>query len=280
MKLDTYDTKELFEIFTNSNTGVIKIIQQKAAEFESLIDKIVESIKQGGRVFYIGAGTSGRIGMLDALDVLPTFGENNWFKYSMAGGDQAILQSLEGYEDDFELGYNDAKKNNISNKDVLIGLSASGNTKYVKGFLTYAKEVKGYTALIANFDNGSCVEVCDKYIFIPVGQEVILGSTRLKSATAQKIILNNISSITAIKLNKVYDQYMINLTPINIKLQKRSIDMIVKITNCDYQLANSTYNQAEQNIPLAIIMIKNKVDLTKAKKIYQDNDFNLRKCIE
>ncbi|MGZ9756885.1 N-acetylmuramic acid 6-phosphate etherase [Mycoplasma sp. 394] len=277
--LDTLNYKQLVNIFAESNKDVIKAYNNLKKDIIQLAKQCVKVIKKNGRIFYVGAGSSGRIALLDALDILPTFGELNWFKYSMAGGDAAILASLEGYEDDYNLGYSDAKKENINNKDLIIGLSASGNTKYIKGFFVYAKTTNAKTTLIANQKNGDCESVSDDVIVGDVGKEVISGSTRLKAATLQKLILNTISSITAIKLGKVYDDLMIDLIPKNEKLVKRSIDILKQITHISALDAQKLYSEADQNIKVAAIMHLNKVDKINAIKLLKKSHNNLREVI-
>ncbi|WP_426461190.1 N-acetylmuramic acid 6-phosphate etherase [Mycoplasma hafezii] len=278
-KLDVYSVKHLVDKFEKSNEVVLEAIK---AENETLLEIIVQAINtidNGGRVIYVGAGTSGRIGMLDALDVLPTFGEKKWFKYSMAGGDAAILKSLEGYEDDFELGESDTIKKKVDQNDFIIALSASGNTRYCAGFLKQAKLLGAKSALICNKKGGLIEKYSDLNMCIKVGDELIKGSTRLNAATAQKIVLNMISSITAIKLGKVYDQYMIDLTPINEKLVKRSIQIISDIAMCSETKAAEAYETADKNVKLAIVIAALNIDKHEAQKVLKMHNGNLRKAI-
>ncbi|WP_322876408.1 N-acetylmuramic acid 6-phosphate etherase [Mycoplasmopsis felis] len=279
-KLDTLSDSELINIFDHSLIDVDLAYKNMSNEIINVVNKCVDSIKKGGRIFYVGAGSSGRIGMVDALDILPTFGEDNWFKYSMAGGDQAILKSLEGYEDDFDLGMVDAQNNNINENDLIIGLSASGNTKYVNGFFVYAKQKNAKTALLTNQTDGICFENTDIILYGNTGSEIIEGSTRLKAGTLQKIVLNTISSMTAIKLGKVYNNYMIDLTPINEKLVKRSIQILSEITNLNYNDALNLYNEGNQNIKLSAVMYLKKVDKITAQKLLKKYNYNLRELIE
>ncbi|WP_027120948.1 N-acetylmuramic acid 6-phosphate etherase [Mycoplasma leonicaptivi] len=278
-QLDQLNYHELFDEFNYSFMDVQKEFYNLKNLIIELSQLCVNTIKNKGRVFYVGAGTSGRIAMLDSLDILPTFGEYNWFKYAMAGGQQAILKSLEGYEDDFELGKKDAKKFKINQNDLIIGLSASGNTRYVNGFFVFAKEVFAKTVLISNQDSGLCLQNTDLALISHLEPEIIDGSTRLKSATLQKMILNTISSTTAIKLGKVYNNYMIDLTPINEKLVKRSINIIQKITNLSFEDANNLYKKANKNIKIAIIMFFKQVDFIDAKKLLKEFKNNLRDII-
>ncbi|MBN4083466.1 N-acetylmuramic acid 6-phosphate etherase [Mycoplasma sp. CSL10137] len=279
-KLDKYELNELNNLFVEANYKVADTYKEHSKDIEKIASMCIESINKNGRVFYIGAGTSGRIGMLDALDFYPTYGEKNWFKYVIAGGDDAVLDSLEMNEDDFKLGESNAIENKINKNDLVIGLSASGNTKYVKGFLAKSKEKGSKTVLISNNKNGAIEEFADFTLVLELGNEVISGSTKLKAATMQKLILNSISTMTAIKTGKVYDEYMIDVKPINEKLVKRSINMIVDIANVDFDYAKEKYNEARQNAKTAIVMILKNIDYKQAVDLLNKNNSNLRKVIE
>lgn len=277
--LDKKTINELLELYWLNQKDIIEKLMNKNTILEKIITFSVNSIKEKGRVIYIGAGTSGRIGMLDALDVLPTFGEKNWFTYQMAGSDEAILKSLEGYEDDYELGRNDAINLNINKSDLLIGLSVSGNTKYVDGFFSVGTEVSAKKVLITANKNGLISKSSDLIFEFESNPEFIQGSTRLKAGTIQKILLNAISTITAIRLNKVYDDLMIDLTPINEKLVNRSIEIVKQITNCDFNTAKEIYLDVK-NVKLACIMIAKKVDKIKANQLLEKCNNNLREALE
>lgn len=277
--LDKKNIRELIDLYWINQKDIIEKLMNKNNILEKIIAYSVDSIKENGRVIYIGAGTSGRIGMLDALDVLPTFGEKNWFTYQMAGSDEAILKSLEGYEDDFELGEKDALKLNINKNDLLIGLSVSGNTKYVDGFFSVGTQVLCKKVLITANKNGLISKSSDLIYEFESNPEFIQGSTRLKAGTIQKILLNAISTITAIKLNKVYDDLMIDLTPINEKLVNRSIEIVKQITNCDFNIAKEIYLEVK-NVKLACIMIAKKVDKIKANQLLEKCNNNLREALE
>lgn len=279
-ELDQMSILELIDEFDSLNYQTLKAIEEKRYEIEKICELSVSSIKSNGRVIYVGAGTSGRIALLDSIDVWPTFGENNWFKYSMAGGDEAILKSLEGNEDNLELGFLDAQKMQIKENDLIIGLSASGNTRYVFGFMQFAKQVKAKTVLITNKQNGICEELSDLVCLIQLGDEIIQGSTRLRAGDAQKMILNKISTITPIKMNKVYDNLMIDLKPINKKLINRSIEIISRITNVPIELAQEYYEKSNNDIKLACIMIVKNVSYEESKLILEQNNHNLRKSLE
>ncbi|WP_406614386.1 N-acetylmuramic acid 6-phosphate etherase [Mycoplasma corogypsi] len=278
-QLDILKTDELVELFNKQNMEAYQIYNSQQAKITKLCDLAYKSVKNGFRVIYVGAGTSGRIGLLDALDVLPTFGEANWFTYSMAGGSEAILASLEGYEDDAELGVNDAKNLDVKAGDLVVGLSASGNTKYVYGFMQHAESVGAKIALVTNKQGGRCEELSDLVVDLVVQNEIVQGSTRLLGGTLQKMVANTISTVVAIKMGKVFDEWMINLTPINEKLVARSIDIIARIVNCATEVAAKAYKEAHDNIKVAIIMLVKKVNANEAKSILEKNHNNLRKAM-
>ncbi|SYV97107.1 N-acetylmuramic acid 6-phosphate etherase [Mycoplasmopsis edwardii] len=198
----------------------------------------------------------------------------------MAGGNQAVLKSLEGFEDDYQLGFNDAKRMNVNQKDLIIGLSASGNTKYIKGFFDFGKSQNAYNVLIENKLGGACEGVSDFILFVDTGKEIIDGSTRLKAATAQKLILNMFSSIGAIKNNKVYNDLMIDLTPINEKLVLRSYQIISLINNVSLEKAKEYYELADYNIKQACVMLKYNINKESAKNLLDKSNNNLRKALE
>ncbi|WBP84291.1 N-acetylmuramic acid 6-phosphate etherase [Mycoplasmopsis edwardii] len=279
-ELDKLSIKNLVNLFNETNLEVHQALKNIEGDLELIIQKIIKTIQNRGRVIYVGAGSSGRIGLLDALDVLPTFNEENWFTYSMAGGNQAVLKSLEGFEDDYQLGFNDAKRMNVNQKDLIVGLSASGNTKYIKGFFDFGKSQNAYNVLIENKRGGACEGVSDFILFVDTGKEIIDGSTRLKAATAQKLILNMFSSIGAIKNNKVYNDLMIDLTPINEKLVLRSYQIISLINNVSLEKAKEYYELADHNIKQACVMLKYNINKESAKNLLDKSNNNLRKALE
>ncbi|EFF41080.1 N-acetylmuramic acid 6-phosphate etherase [Mycoplasmopsis alligatoris] len=267
-ELDKLSTLELVEIFNGSTYDVIKALEASKHVQTQIINQAVKSINKGGSVIYIGAGTSGRIALLDALDVETTFGEKDWFKYQISGGDKSVLSSNEGTEDDYNLALKELKKFKITKNDFIIGASSSGSTRYILGGIEYAKKLGAKSALITSKKNSVIGKITDYELVLETGEELIAGSSRLKAASALKIVLNNISSISAIKLGKVYNDLMVGLKPNNDKTYNRCIEMICKISHCNLNEAKSCFDLADQNVIYAIIMKVKNLSLQKAKELY------------
>ncbi|ADE19638.1 N-acetylmuramic acid 6-phosphate etherase [Mycoplasma crocodyli] len=284
-KIDELEIEELVETFNNSTYDVIKALEVSKKQQKAIIEQAIKSISQGGSVYYIGAGTSGRIGLLDALDIATTFGESNWFKYQISGGDKSVLTNNEETEDDTSLAIKELEKLNLMPNDFIIGMSASGTTKYVYEAILFAKDKGCKTALICSICNSNISKIVDFELALKTGTELIEGSSRLKAATALKIALNNISTISAIKLGKVYNGLMVGLKPNNIKTYTRCLNMISTIANCDIDEAEKFFKASEENVSLAIIMKVKNVSLDMAKKLFvtsnsqQGSYGNLRKII-
>lgn len=235
------DQMSVLELLTNINTEdqkIAQIIEQQIPKIEKLVKAIVKKMQLGGRLFYIGAGTSGRIGILDASECPPTFGvSHDMIIGIIAGGDIAIRKAVENAEDDTEQAWKDLEKHQISNLDFVIGIAASGNTPYVLGGLRKAKELNIKTGSISCNSSGLIAQVADYPIELVVGPEFLTGSTRMKAGTAQKLVLNMISTSVMIKLGKVKGNKMVDMQLSNEKLVKRGIKMIIEELNIEYDLA-------------------------------------------
>jgi N-acetylmuramic acid 6-phosphate etherase len=234
---------------------------------------IVDRMKKGGRLFYVGAGTSGRLGILDAVELIPTFSvEREKIIALIAGGKDAIFIAHEEVEDNFNIGAKDIRKYNINNIDSVIGIAASGNTPYVLGAIEEAKKHGALTiGLICIIDSLLGKEV-DIAIAPIVGPEVITGSTRMKAGTAQKMVLNMISTTAMIKLGKVYSNLMVDLNPTNYKLRERAKNIFVEITNANYETAAEYLKKTDYNIKAAIIMYQKGVTLEKAFELLKEKE--------
>jgi N-acetylmuramic acid 6-phosphate etherase len=216
---------EAINIEDNKVANAVKIA---LPQIEKLITAIVTSVKNGGRLFYIGAGTSGRLGVLDASECMPTFGiGHNLIIPIIAGGEKALTQAIEGAEDDEQQGWKDLQKFDINSKDIVIGLSASGTTPYVLAALNCCKHHQITTAIITCNNNTPIASIANYVVEVIVGPEIIAGSTRMKSGTAQKMVLNMISTTLMIQLGRVEDNKMIFMQPVNKKLQQRSIHILL-----------------------------------------------------
>jgi N-acetylmuramic acid 6-phosphate etherase len=227
--LDKMSTTELLININAEDKKVAQVIEQQIPSIEKLVDAIVPKMKLGGRLFYIGAGTSGRIGILDASECPPTFGvPDDWIIGIIAGGDTAIRKAVENAEDDFDQAWKDLSAFSISDLDVVIGIAASGNTPYVIGGLQKAKEHHIITGSISCNSDSKISEIADFPIELIVGPEFLTGSTRMKAGTSQKLALNMISTSVMIKLGRVHGNKMIDMQLSNKKLVKRGIKMIVE----------------------------------------------------
>lgn len=242
--LDKMSTNELLLNINKEDKKVATIIENQIPEIEKLVDSIVAKMKLGGRLFYIGAGTSGRIGILDASECPPTFGvPDNWIIGIIAGGDSAIRKAVENAEDDIDQAWRDLSAYAISNLDVVIGIAASGNTPYVIGGLQKARENNITTGSISCNSESLISKEADYPIELIVGPEFLTGSTRMKAGTSQKLVLNMISTSVMIKLGRIYGNKMIDMQLSNKKLVKRGIEMIVDQLNIDKKLAAKLLEQ-------------------------------------
>ena len=233
--IDKMQTSEMVKIMQEENLNAVNAINTELDAISRSIDKIDERMKKGGRLFYIGCGTSGRLGVLDAAECPPTYGVDYDLVIGiMAGGDKAIRKAVEGAEDSFETGYEDIKKYNITENDSVIGISVAGGAKYVLGAFKCAKE-NGALIIALTCNANSKIELeADISIHPDTGAEVVTGSTRMKAGSSHKMILNMISTSVMIKLGHVYENLMINLKPSNEKLYKRMITIVSDITGKDY----------------------------------------------
>ena len=255
--LDSKSISEILHIINAEDQKLSDKVKEVIPEIEQTVLITRNAIRNGNRIYYVGAGTSGRLGVLDASEIPPTFSAPNYFFNGIiAGGDKALRKSIEGIEDQPEKAINDLKSVNLKANDVVIGISASGAAKYVKASLDYGKSIGAKTVyLICNHEPFLSVK-SDIIIKINTGPEVITGSTRMKAGTATKMVLNMISTTTMIQLGKVYDNLMIDLMAVNDKLIDRGIRIIVQLTGVDYQLANSKLLEADKSVKTAIVMIK------------------------
>ena len=241
-KYDELEKMSLIDLLTNINLEdetVARSVNKKIPQIERLVKIIVKQIKIGGRLFYLGAGTSGRMGIIDASECPPTFGvDHNLFIGLIAGGDSAMRKAVEFAEDDVNLGWQDLKDYNVNTKDIVIGIAASGSTPYVIGALRKCQLNNITTSCIVCNINSSVSEVSDIPIEVVVGPEFITGSTRMKSGTAQKMVLNMISTSVMVLLGKVKGNQMIDMQLSNNKLIDRGIKMLMKEINIDYENAS------------------------------------------
>jgi N-acetylmuramic acid 6-phosphate etherase len=238
--LEQKSVNELLTIINNEDKTVPFAVEKAIPQIEKLTNAIIDKLLAGGRLFYIGAGTSGRLGIVDASECPPTYGVPHDLVIGLiAGGDTAIRKAVEFAEDSFLQGWLDLKEFNINEKDVLVGIAASGSTPYVIGALKQAKQNNITTGCIVCNPNSEVAYYADYPVEVIVGPEVVTGSTRMKAGTAQKLTLNMITTATMIKLGRVVDNKMVDMQLSNNKLVERGINMIMKETGCTYETAKN-----------------------------------------
>lgn len=268
MQIDTLSAYEIVQIINNEDKQVPLVIEKVLPQIAQAVEKIVEAFQQGGRLVYIGAGTSGRLGVLDASECPPTFGVSpEMVKGIIAGGERALRHPIEGAEDNKEAGKQDLQAVEFSPKDVLVGIAASGRTPYVLGALAYAKQLGATTVSIASNPNSAMSQIADIVIDTVVGAEVLTGSSRMKSGTAQKLVLNMLTTASMILIGKCYQNLMVDVQASNQKLVARAIRIVMQATECSREIAETTLALAENNAKLAIMMILADLDKDGAEQL-------------
>ncbi|HHQ8781349.1 TPA: N-acetylmuramic acid 6-phosphate etherase [Clostridioides difficile] len=268
LQIDKEDTLGIIELINNEDKTVAYAVEEQKESIAKAVNIIVDRMKQGGRLFYIGAGTSGRIGILDATECPPTYGVDfELVQAIIAGGNQAIFKAIEGAEDDKELGKQDIIDRGVTSKDVICGIAASGRTPYAIGAMEYAKELGCAVLSITMNPNSEMSKKADLPINIIVGAEVIMGSTRMKSGTAQKMVCNMLTTASMVKMGKVYSNLMVDVKTSNEKLVERAKRIIMIATNVKYDVAEKFLEEADNSVKLAIFMIKSGLDKDSAKSI-------------
>ncbi|MCH1625949.1 N-acetylmuramic acid 6-phosphate etherase [Fredinandcohnia sp. SECRCQ15] len=279
--IDQLSTLEIIKLMNDEDSTVASVVQMVLPQIELAVEAIYHSLKNNGRLFYIGAGTSGRLGVLDAAECPPTFcTPPDMVQAIIAGGETAMFTAVEGAEDSKEQGAIDLKARGFTKSDVLVGIAASGRTPYVIGALQYAQKLGSSTISLACNENAEISQYADHKIEVVVGPEILSGSTRLKSATAQKMILNMLSTTTMIKLGKVYDNLMVDLHASNLKLVERSRRIVMEITGVTYEEAQKILDETNQKVKPAIVMLMAGVSAEKANEVIEQANGFTRKAIE
>lgn len=261
MNIDTLPTQDILKLINNEDKTVAYVVEEVIPQIACLVDECLKRLLKGGRVIYIGAGTSGRLGVLDASECPPTYGVSfDLFRGLIAGGYPALLKAQEGAEDSPDLCQQDLKELNLNEMDTVIGLAASGRTPYVIGGLQYANEIGALTAAISCVHNAQISQYAKFAIEAVTNAEVVTGSTRMKAGTAQKLILNMISTSLMIKYGKVYQNLMVDLQPTNQKLIIRSQKIIKEATGCSDEEAIYYLKESENNVKLALCMYLSQKD--------------------
>lgn len=266
MNIDSLSTLEMIRLINREDHRVAEAVSLVTEEIAKAVDVIADRLSKGGRLIYCGAGTSGRLGILDAVECPPTYStEPEMVQGLIAGGYPAIFKAVEGAEDSKELGVEDMKGINFAAGDVLVGVAASGRTPYVLGCMEYAKELGAVTVSVTCCPGSVLDTYADIGIAPAPGPEVVTGSTRMKSGTAQKMVLNMLSTGAMIKLGKVYGNLMVDVKPSNEKLIRRCVTIVCAATECDEATATAALEQCEYRPKIAIVMVLMGVGAEEAK---------------
>lgn len=280
MHLDEMSVEEIAQLMNKEDQGVPEAIQQAIPEITELIEAVIRAFKKEGRLIYIGAGTSGRLGILDAVECVPTFGTSPEKVVGLiAGGEKAIKDAVEGAEDSEELAIEDLKSLHLTKDDLVVGIAASGRTPYVIGGLNYAKEIGAQTGSLSNNKNTKISAIADYPIEVVTGPEVLTGSTRLKAGTAQKLVLNMVSTISMVKIGKAYENLMVDVLATNEKLVDRAKRIIVEATGVGYEEAEKVFDEAG-SVKLAIVMILSGASREDSKRALEETDGFVRASIQ
>ena len=281
MNVDCLSALEIVQLMNEEDKQVPLAIEKCLPQIAQAVERIVAAFQQGGRLVYIGAGTSGRLGVLDASECPPTFGVSpEMVKGIIAGGERALRHPIEGAEDSKTQAVVDLQTIQLSSKDVLVGIAASGRTPYVIGALEYAKSLGSVTVSIASNPNSAMANIVDIAIDTVVGPEVLTGSSRLKSGTAQKLVLNMLTTASMILMGKCYQNLMVDVQASNEKLKARAIRIVMQATDCDKALAEETLKQADQNAKLAIMMILSGLERTQAEALLEKHHGKLQLALK
>lgn len=281
MEIDSVSTIEMLQLINNEDKKVALAVEKEIGNIAKAVDIIVEKLQEGGRLIYIGAGTSGRIGILDASECPPTYGTDpELVQAFIAGGEKAIVKSIEGAEDDSELGIKDLKFAGFNSGDVLVGIAASGRTPYVLGAMEYARSIGAVTVGISNNLDSRLNQIAEIPICPVTGPEAVTGSTRMKAGTSQKLVLNMISTGVMIKYGKVYENLMVDVKASNDKLIERCKNIVMEATGISYEAAAEILYETNYNCKLAIFMVISELDMNDAKRILDENKGYIRKALE
>ena len=279
--IETQSIREILRYMNDENRKITDAIEQCIPEIEKVIAGVVQAFEKGGRLIYLGAGTSGRLGVLDASECPPTFGVSPEMVVGIiAGGDYALRNAIEGAEDDETLAERQLRELDLVKEDVVIGISASGRTPYVAAGLTYAKEVGCFTGAISNSPNALISNIASVGIEAITGPEVVTGSTRMKAGTAQKIILNMITTTAMIQVGKIFKGYMVDVQPTNLKLKQRATNILANITHLSQEDARRVLEENDFDLKVAIISQIHHISAKEAEQLLQANQMNIVKAMK
>jgi N-acetylmuramic acid 6-phosphate etherase len=278
--IDECSTEQMLRLVNQQDSLVPEAVAAEIPQIVKAVDNLYQVLSGGGRMFYIGAGSSGRLGVLDASECPPTYGTDPMMVQGhIAGGDTALRVAVEGYEDSAEEGVALIERCGVTSKDAVIGITASGSAKFVIAGLQKAREIGAVTIGVVNNKNSKLEPFCDICIAPVVGPEVIMGSTRMKAGTAQKLVLNMLTTCTMVKLGKVYNNLMVDLRASNLKLNDRSVRIIQSATGVDAETANQYLHKAAMSCKLAIMMIKTGLNADEAERALDQCKGSLKTAI-
>lgn len=281
LTLDQLTTTQVLTLMNDEDAKVHLAVRAALPDIEQAVEAIATAFQRGGRLIYTGAGTSGRLGVLDAVECVPTFSSAAGQVVGLiAGGTKAITQAVEGAEDDAQAGAADLKSVDLSPKDIVVGIAASGRTPYVIGALEYARSLGVTTVAVSCNVPAPVLDAADIRIGVPVGPEVLTGSTRLKSGTAQKLVLNMLSTGAFVKIGKVYGNLMVDVQVTNAKLADRAKRIVMQVSGADEETAARLLIEAGNSAKLAIVMQARKVDSTTARQLLFAANGRLRTVLE
>lgn len=280
MQLDSLSAQELVALINREDQQVALAVEKCLPQIALAVEKIVAAFERGGRLVYVGAGTSGRLGVLDASECPPTYGVKPEMVVGLiAGGDHALRHPIEGAEDNVQQGQADLEEIDFSARDVLVGVAASGRTPYVLGALNYAKQLGATTVSIASNPNSKMAEVADIAIETVVGPEVLTGSSRMKSGTAQKLVLNMLTTASMVLIGKCYQNLMVDVQASNEKLKARALKIVMEATECDNEAAANVLTKANGQVKLAILMQLSGLDALEAQSLLDKSNGKLRQAL-
>jgi N-acetylmuramic acid 6-phosphate etherase len=280
-EIDKLPTIEAIRLINDEDKKVAEAVEKVLPEIAASVDKIVERLKNGGRLFYVGTGTSGRLGVLDASEIPPTFGVSyDLVQGIMAGGYDALYKASEASEDNREAGAKDLQNRGVTENDAVVGIAASGRTPYTIGAVEFARKLGCFTACVACVPNSEITKAVEVAIVPVVGAEAITGSSRMKAGTAQKMVLNMISTASMIRLGYVKGNRMTNVKSSNVKLKERAARILMAETNLDETAAHNLLSKASEDLRVAIVMHKTDVSRSAAENALRENQNVIEKAIE
>ena len=278
--LDKLSAQEIVRLMNDEDDKIAAAVAREIPSIARAVDAIVRGIQNGGRLFYVGAGSSGRLGVLDAAECAPTFGTSRKMVQALiAGGRRAVTNAVEGAEDSIRNGESDLRTKKLSPNDVVVGIAASGTTPYVLGALKFARKRGATTVAVTANRNMPVARLAQILIGPVVGPEVLTGSTRLKAGTAQKMVLNMLSTASMVRLGRTYENLMIDLLNTNEKLSDRSLRILAEASGKDMSAAKHALRKSGHNLRVALVMLKKHVDATSARQVLKASAGNLRRAL-